>query len=65
MYASADDLRTMQSLVQEAWRLAGPKNERHVGDVAWAVPKQLYESVGFRQHSRSIEFRRAPPGTSA
>ncbi len=27
----------MQRLVQEAWRLAGPKNERHVGDVAWAA----------------------------
>jgi len=30
MYASADDLRTMQALVQEAWRLVGPKDERHV-----------------------------------
>jgi ribosomal protein S18 acetylase RimI-like enzyme len=37
MYASPDDLRTMQALVQEAWRLGGPKNERHVGDLAWSA----------------------------
>jgi len=37
MYASPDDLRTMQALVQEAWRLVGPKSLRHAGDVAWAA----------------------------
>jgi hypothetical protein len=42
MYASPDDLRTMQALVREAWRLAGPKNGRHVGDVAWGA----YQHVG-------------------
>jgi predicted N-acetyltransferase YhbS len=31
------DLRELQRLVQEAWALVGPKNERHVGDVAWAA----------------------------
>src|SRR5206468_9815978 len=30
------DLRAMQRLVQDAWALVGAKNERHVGDVAWA-----------------------------
>ncbi len=29
------------------------------GDEGYPAPKRLYESVGFRQHSRSIEFRRA------
>jgi len=42
MYASPDDLRTMQALVQEAWRLVGPRNARHVGDVAWGA----YQHVG-------------------
>jgi GNAT superfamily N-acetyltransferase len=42
MYASPDDLRTMQALVQEAWRLVGPKNDRHVGDLAWGA----YQHVG-------------------
>jgi ribosomal protein S18 acetylase RimI-like enzyme len=41
MYASPDDLRTMQALVQVAWRLA-PKNDRHVGDLAWGA----YQHVG-------------------
>jgi hypothetical protein len=40
MYASPDDLRTMQALVQEAWRLA-PKNERHVGDLAWGAHQHV------------------------
>jgi ribosomal protein S18 acetylase RimI-like enzyme len=34
--AARGDLRRMQRLVQDAWRAVGPKNERHVGDVAWA-----------------------------
>lgn len=42
MYASADDLRLMQGLVQHAWRLVGPDNERHVGDLAWGA----YQHVG-------------------
>jgi len=50
------DLRRMQRLVQDAWRAVGPKNERHVGDVAWAdahIPgrqdtfrRQLWEEDG-------------------
>jgi ribosomal protein S18 acetylase RimI-like enzyme len=36
-YAGPQDLRAMQRLVQDAWALTGPKNERHVGDVAWAA----------------------------
>jgi len=35
-YSAAADLRRMQDLVSEAWRLEGPKVERHIGDVAWA-----------------------------
>jgi hypothetical protein len=31
------DLRRMQRLVQDAWPAVGPKKERHVGDVAWAL----------------------------
>jgi ribosomal protein S18 acetylase RimI-like enzyme len=31
----------MQRLVQEAWRLVGPKNEQHVGDVAWAAHQHV------------------------
>jgi ribosomal protein S18 acetylase RimI-like enzyme len=42
MYASAEDVRTMQALVQEAWRLQGPTNLSHVGDVAWGT----YQHVG-------------------
>ena len=37
LYAGPADLRAMQGLVQEAWRLVGPTNERHVGDVAWGA----------------------------
>jgi hypothetical protein len=29
------DVRAMQALAQEAWRVAGPRAEWHVGDVAW------------------------------
>jgi ribosomal protein S18 acetylase RimI-like enzyme len=29
------DVRKMQKLVQDAWRVAGPRVEWHVGDVAW------------------------------
>jgi len=43
------DLRAMQRLVQEAWAVVGPKNERHVGDVAWA-----HTHIPDRQHT----FRR-------
>jgi len=43
------DLRAMQRLVQDAWALVGPKNERHVGDVAWA-----HAHIPNRQHT----FRR-------
>jgi predicted N-acetyltransferase YhbS len=43
------DLRAMQRLVQDAWAFAGPKNERHVGDVAWAAA-----SIAGREH----EWRR-------
>ena len=35
-YAGGADLRAMQRLVQEAWAVVCSKNERHVGDVAWA-----------------------------
>ena len=28
------------------------------GDDAYAIPKRLYESVGFRQHSRIVSFRK-------
>jgi ribosomal protein S18 acetylase RimI-like enzyme len=35
-YRGRGDLRAMQRLVQDAWSVVGPKNERHVGDVAWA-----------------------------
>jgi ribosomal protein S18 acetylase RimI-like enzyme len=45
MYANTDDLRTMQALVQRAWRLVGPKTVRHVGDVAWGT----YQHAG-REH---------------
>ena len=34
-YAGDADLRRMQQLVAEAWRLEGPLVERHVGDLAW------------------------------
>lgn len=54
--AERGDLRRMQRLVQDAWRAVGPKNERHVGDVAWAhahIPgrkdtfrRQLWEEDG-------------------
>ena len=35
-YRDPEDLRLMQALVAEAWRLEGPFVERHVGDVAWS-----------------------------
>jgi hypothetical protein len=28
------------------------------GDDEYPIPKRLYESVGFRQHSRSLAFRK-------
>jgi ribosomal protein S18 acetylase RimI-like enzyme len=34
-YDGADDLRRMQRLVQDAWKLRGPKWAQHVGDLAW------------------------------
>ena len=70
-YREEGDLRRMQRLVQDAWRAVGPKNERHVGDgdvgakhavvlcrgdAGYPIPKRLYESVGFRQHSRILRF---------
>src|SRR5262249_14431244 len=34
-YAGVDDLRRMQSLVQDCWALRGPAGARHVGDRGW------------------------------
>jgi ribosomal protein S18 acetylase RimI-like enzyme len=34
-YETQDDLRRMQSLQQELWRLEGPRVLTHVGDLAW------------------------------
>jgi GNAT superfamily N-acetyltransferase len=36
-FASDTDLRAMQRLVQECWRLEGPKVLQHVGDLAWGA----------------------------
>jgi ribosomal protein S18 acetylase RimI-like enzyme len=39
----------MQRLVQDAWALAGPKNERHVGDVAWAATQHAGREPEWRR----------------
>jgi predicted N-acetyltransferase YhbS len=39
----------MQRLVQDAWALAGPKNERHVGDVAWAATQHARREPEWRR----------------
>jgi ribosomal protein S18 acetylase RimI-like enzyme len=36
-YETQDDLRRMQSLQQELWRLEGPHVLTHVGDLAWGA----------------------------
>jgi ribosomal protein S18 acetylase RimI-like enzyme len=39
----------MQRLVQDAWALVGPKNERHVGDVAWAATQHAGREPEWRR----------------
>ena len=34
-YRDPEDLRLMQALIAEAWRLEGPFVQKHVGDVVW------------------------------
>jgi len=47
--AARGDLRRMQRLVQDAWRAVGPKNERHVGDVAWAATQHAGREAEWRR----------------
>jgi ribosomal protein S18 acetylase RimI-like enzyme len=50
-YSGGGDLRLMQELVAEAWRLEGPLVERHIGDVAWS----RYHVAG-REHEWRIRL---------
>jgi len=60
-YAGRADLRAMQRLVQEAWAVVGSKNERHVGDVAWAdthIPgrQDEFRRVLFEEEGRVVAW---------
>ncbi|HEY3181476.1 MAG TPA: GNAT family N-acetyltransferase [Gaiellaceae bacterium] len=48
-YDGPGDLRRMQRLVQDAWSLVGPKNERHVGDVAWGATQHVGREPEWRR----------------
>jgi ribosomal protein S18 acetylase RimI-like enzyme len=48
-YETPEDLRRMQRLVQDAWSLVGPKNERHVGDVAWGATQHVGREPEWRR----------------
>jgi hypothetical protein len=64
-YAGRADLRAMQRLVQEAWAVVGSKNERHVGDGAWADTHIPGRQDEFRRRSVRGGGTRMSPLASA